>query len=129
MAYATYEFYVETYHGTALDQTTFEAMADRASDYIDNLTMYKAQVYNDAKGMLAKACCCAAEEFPAVLEARASASGGELASEHVGSYSVSYRSGAEVYAERMKMLKADVEGYLMGTGLLYRGVPCLVRIP
>lgn len=129
MSYATYEFYTETYYGDVLDEENFDKYASRASDYIDRLTMNKAKSYDDADGLLAKACCVAAEQLSAIHAARLSAGSGELASESVGSHSVSYRSGVEVAAALEKDMRNLVESYLLTTGLLYRGIPCIRRIP
>ena len=129
MSYATYEFYTNTYYGDVLSAEDFEKYASRASDYLDRLTMNRAKDYDDTDRSLAKACCVAAEQLSAISSARLSAGSGEYASESVGSHSVSYRSGIETAAALEKDMKNLVEGYLLTTGLLYRGIPCIRRIP
>ena len=39
MSYATYEDYLDVYHGTVLTAEQFTIYSDRASDYIDRITM------------------------------------------------------------------------------------------
>ena len=122
MSYATYEDYLDVYHGTVLTAEQFTIYSDRASDYIDRITMGRAASYTDESNMLAKACCAGAEQYQMIDAVRASVKGGAIASESVGRHSVSYRSPAETIAELEKQLKLTVEGYLLNTGLLYRGV-------
>lgn len=124
MSYATYEDYLDVYHGTVLTAEQFTIYSDRASDYIDRITMGRAASYTDESNMLAKACCAGAEQYQMIDAVRASvtSAGGAISSESVGRHSVSYRSPAETIAELEKQLKLTVEGYLLNTGLLYRGV-------
>lgn len=130
MSYATYAYYTDTFYGDVLTEDTFDKYAARASDYIDRLTMNKAKDYT-ADDSVKKACCAAAEQLSMIAKAKASTASenGELASESVGSYSVSYRSGVETAKELEAQLYNIVAGYLAMTGLLYRGIPCIRRIP
>ena len=129
MSYATYAFYANTYHGDILTADNFDRYAERASDYLDYVTMGKAQNYVDTTGALAKACCAAAEKFESSDAIAIRVANGEVASETVGSHSVSYRSSAEMQAALGTQLLSAVQMYLAPTGLLYRGVPCIRRIP
>ena len=122
MIYADYEFYVNEYYGDILTEDNFSKFASRASDYIDRVTMGRANAEIDA---VKKACCAAAEQYCRINSAKESATAGELASETVGSYSVTYRSSVELSAALEKELRGIVEGYLANTGLLYRGIPCI----
>lgn len=38
MAYADYDFYVESYYGNIVPESDFDRLADRASDFIDTIT-------------------------------------------------------------------------------------------
>ena len=127
--YATYEFYVTTFYGDVLTADNFSRYAGRASDYLDYITMGKAQAYDDANGALAKACCAAAEKFAASEAVNVRVADGEVASESVGSHSVTYRSSAELQAALGQQLLSSVQMYLLPTGLLYRGAPCIRHIP
>lgn len=128
MAYATYDYYVNVFMGEQLTSDTFDRAALRASDYIDNATMNRAASYT-ANDAVKKACCAIAELMQAKSTASANMASGEIASETVGSHSVSYRSGAEVVASIDAEIKNALVFYLANTGLLYRGVPCIRRIP
>ena len=129
--YATYNDYVTVYFGNSIEAEDFDKYATRASDYIDYLTMGKAKTYNDADGALAKACCAIAEQISLAdtVSASVSVGGAEVASETVGSHSISYRSSAEVKAGLDAAMLTAAQIYLLPTGLLYRGVPCIRRIP
>jgi len=129
MAYATYEYYVNSFYGDLLTADNFDRYAGRASDYLDYVTMGKAAAYDDSTGALAKACCACAEKFSASDAIFARVADGEVASESVGSHSVSYRSSGELQAAIGKELLSTVQMYLLPTGLLYRGAPCIRRIP
>lgn len=128
MIYADYAYYIEQYGGDLLtDETTFNRAAVKASHYIDRITMNRAENYHilhPEDTALAKACCAGAEQYFMIANARAAAASedGEIASESVGSHSVSYRSGIETAAALELELKKEVTSYLATTGLLYRGI-------
>jgi len=128
--YADYTFYSDEYRGYKLDGDSFPRLAQRASDYLDYITLGKAQGAADDT-RLKKACCAIAEAFDEIEKAESSSKdGGEIASEHVGGHSVTYRSSAEYIVGVQKRLKEAARMYLGGTGLLYRGIPsCTPRIP
>lgn len=125
MVYADYEFYTTEFLGTALEEAAFNRNVVRASSYLDYITMGKASKNPDLHA-LKMACCALAEQNQAYMLAqkRASSEKGELQSESVGSWSQSYRSGAETMeAVKVQMAAIAVE-YLAHTGLLYRGRCC-----
>ena len=128
MAYATYDYYVNTFYGDSLTADVFDKYAARASDYIDYITMGKAAGYNDENNQLAKCCCALAEKFGA-FDAEVSVAADAVASETVGSHSISYRSSADIKAGLDSALLAIAQMYLLSTGLLYRGAICIRRIP
>lgn len=136
MIYANYDFYRNEYFGRAIEETDFLRFALRASQYIDYITMGKAEARSDLEAV--KMCCCALAEQYQVMEiahelvqkslSAVSANGTEVSSETVGSWSRSYRSSgdsaqsAAQSAQAVKTtLRDTVMQYLARTGLLYRG--------
>ena len=124
--YADYTYYVTSFLGNSISEEDFPRLATRASGYIDRITGGKAAawVQDNPNNPAVKDCCCALAESYAIVETARKASmseSGELQSESVGSYSVSYRSGAE----QMQAAEAEIarccKDYLWNTGLLYRG--------
>lgn len=128
MAYADYGYYVAAYRGDVLTESNFDKYAERASDYIDYITSGQAANYNDSHDLVKKCCCAMAEQQLGISNARLLSENGEIASETVGSHSVSYRSGAETVVELEKGMWSIALQYLTRTGLLYRGVPCIRHI-
>lgn len=137
MVYADYEFYKNTYLGAAIDEDQFPRYALRASSFLDYYTQGRA-AHNADLEALKMACCALAEQYQVIDTAQAVAqkslaysmesSGPEAASESVGSWSKSYRSGGESAANAVNSAEASrqsladiVKQYLAGTGLLYRG--------
>ena len=118
-AYADFEFYVTEYCGNQIDGDSFPRLSMRASEFIDYVTMNKASKDPDSDKV--KRCCCALAEQLATLEAANDT--GTIASESVGSHSVSYRSTAEVNASINVRLMQTARRYLASTGMLYRGIP------
>lgn len=128
MAYADFAFYNDSYCGDILTQDTFCKYAERASDYIDYITNGRAADYADPRDMVKKCCCALAEQQQSIASAKLLSAQGEVASETVGSHSVSYRSSAETVVELEKGMWNIALQYLTNTGLLYRGVPCIRHI-
>lgn len=140
MVYADFEYYKDTYFGTAIKEDDFPRLALRASNYIDYYTQGRA--WQNAKLDAVKMCCCdLAEQYQMIeqaqmLEQRSlmysmDENGPETSSESVGSWSKSYRSGGEsaaAYGAAAKNGKESLASvarqYLSGTGLLYRGGRC-----
>lgn len=136
--YADYTFYTETFYGTAIAEADFPRLSSRASDFIDYYTRGKAVAYENTTP-LAKCCCALAEQMQtdeqnkalaAKANAAALASGtGEVKSESVGSWSVSYATTSDyaktVAADAVNNANAAYAAialrYLANTGLLYRG--------
>ena len=136
--YADFEYYTTEFYGDLVPAESFNKYAMRASAFIDYYTLGKA-AKNAALPEVKRACCALAEKYfliDAANRAAASAAlgmgaAGEKASETVGSYSVTYRSGGESIAAALNTEK-DIEShltatarmYLANTGLLYRGGGC-----
>ena len=116
MAYDDYPYYTETYCGKKLSREEFPFWAERASDWIDYLTEYKADGNTLYSEQIKKACCAVAE----VVFVNETQGGGIVSASNDG-YSESYaNTGSQQTAEQRVLNTA--RRYLSGTGLLYRGV-------
>lgn len=111
--YADYAFYVETYLGSAIPEADFPRLALRASQFLDYFTMNRAKGYA-ANNAVKNACCAVAEAYQNVEKVETKSG---IASESVGSYSVSYATDAAVKSA----LANAARPYLAFTGLMYRG--------
>ena len=121
MAYADYKFYVNDFHGNAVSEADFDRLCERAGEYIDYFTLGNARVYHDTDKILAKCCCAVAE---VILNEE---NGGLIASESVGSHSISYVRGtttgaANAVKSEEQRVYDTVKRYLLNTGLLYYGM-------
>lgn len=113
MTYADYSFYNEKFLGSSIEESDFDRLALRASQFLDYYTMNRAKDYT--KDDAVKNACCAVAEAYRIAEQTEAKSG--VASESVGSYSVSYRDGQNA----TEMLVKAARQYLAFTGLLSRG--------
>jgi len=125
MAYADYEFYKNVFYGGVLTEDNFRPLAERASEYIDYITLGRA-VKNAELPQVKKCCCALAELYQITERAKAAASSeeGELKSETVGGWSQSFTTGADYATEYEGQLLKTARVYLEATGLLYRGGRC-----
>ena len=140
--YADYTFYTDTYLGTVIGEADFPRLSSRASEFLDYYTHGRAATVTDADTLtlLGKATCSIAEAMQAYEQERAlaakavgsalAATGGEVKSETVGSWSQSYATAADYIkggnaAEAVKQARlayaSIAREYLANTGLLYRG--------
>lgn len=150
MAYADYDFYVNTFKGDSLTQDNADKWLERGSDYIDTLTFMRTADYfpTDATDVLRvkKAVCAIAEtlfkidSFEQSVTPTVQANGevtGAVASISSGRESVSYTNdrNASMYAlavssqgEKLKLIKQVAISYLInaldsnGEFLIYRGI-------
>lgn len=122
MMYANWEYYNAFYGGKTIEETDFPRLARMASRYIDYITMGKARRMPESDAVR-EACCALADQYWIInsAEARATAEHGEMQSQSVGDYSVTYRSGLDTAEIAKKELGTIAKQYLSGTGLLYRG--------
>lgn len=129
---ADYEFYLSVYMSDVLNYDEFVKYGIRADAYLEQATMGR---YDDpelpesvvnavkmAECAITEQCATAGKQSIALAD-----STGVLASESVGAHSVSYRSGAEIRQAADAEIKAIITRYLGMTGLLYRGIPCILR--
>lgn len=118
--YADYEYYTNVFYGTQIKEEEFNAACSRASDYIRYITKGKA---TEDIPEVKNAACAIAERYQTIEKAREQALGGVKATETVGSWSVSYRSGKDISDAYGSELYSIATMYLANTGLLYRGGP------
>ena len=126
MIYADYEYYIASYFGGVIPEDAFAAVAMRASRFLDYYTQNRAKDNADLEAVKV-ACCALAEEYYAIETSQrlAMQTDGEMQSQTVGSYSVTYRSKADtartIAAEARGRMVAIARQHLAHTGLLYRG--------
>ena len=139
MAYADFEYYANTYLGTAIEYNDFSRLSLRASAFLDYYTQGRAAKNAELDAL--KMCCCAiAEQYQYIDTAKALAqksitssleNNGELQSQTVGTWSKTYRSGGDSAQQALSSVQTAqaalatiAQQYLAGTGLLYRGRGC-----
>lgn len=126
MIYADYNFYVSSFYGNVIPEEEYAAAALRASQFLDYYTQNRAKDNADLEAVK-MACCALAEEYYAIETSQrlAMQTDGEMQSQTVGSYSVTYRSKADtartIAAEARGRMVAIARQHLAHTGLLYRG--------
>ena len=123
-AYVDYAYYSTTYGGTAIATAEFTAYANRASAYIDYVTMDRAVALMslvspspEETALISKvknAVCAVADQLHAY-----SSDGGIIASESVGSHSVTYADREK--QTLTKKLSTAAYPFLAHTGLMFRG--------
>ena len=122
--YADYTFYTGTYLGTAIASADFAALALRASAYIDRLTFGRAAPIVTAAtdtttiDLIKKAMCAVAEEIQTIA---AEVATGYIASETVGSHSVTYSSSYTSTLTELDRYASAAELWLEGTYLMFSG--------
>ena len=118
--YADYTYYTEQFRGTAIAQSDFDRLAMRASVLIDQVTFDRAEAVvaastdTDTVDKIKMATCAVAEMLN-----KDESEGGEIQSERVGNYSVTYVKGAA----RSLLIRArdEAKPYLWDTYLMYGG--------
>lgn len=127
MVYADYDFYANEYGGTNINEEDFKFLANRASVYIDAMTMRRARkASGEVLESVKMAMCALADVFLDEENVNAAAFSEEvlsasLSSESVGRWSKSYktRSVSSADMEALEKRKRDaLLLYLNGTGLL-----------
>lgn len=123
-AYVDYTYYSTTYGGAAISSASFTALANQASAFIDLITMGRAAPYMvlatptaDELVIIDKikmATCAVVDEQYSVAQ-----TGGVIASESVGSHSISYAAGTKQTVSGK--LSSAAYPYLALTGLMFRG--------
>jgi hypothetical protein len=121
MAYADFTYYISAYLGTAIAESDFPALAQRASAVIDRITFQRAAVdfaANTNVTAIKNAMCAVAEE----LQRQDRAGGADaVTSESQGRYSVSYAAHSERMKSNSQKLQDAARLYLDGTFLMFAG--------
>lgn len=112
--YADYEFYTDTYLGTAISSANFGKLALRASAVIDRITFNRIIAETDAIKM---ATCAVAEE----IQNNEKNGNSGIQSESIGSNSVTYVKGAKATLTDDQKLEQAARLYLDSTGLMFKG--------
>lgn len=123
MAYADFTFYQESYGGTFFQtEEAFNPCANRASLYLDELTLGRAEA-NAENERVKLACCAIAEQVNIIMEAEADVARTKgMKSQSVGSFSVTFSTAEELASHAKAQIGELARLYLGSTGLLYRGV-------
>lgn len=134
MVYADYEFYATVYGGTALGEENYRQFAQKASAYIDYITMNRARSVSGEKMCAVKNCMCAMAELEQDLSRIDGITySGErpVSSETVGGWTRSYatKSLSQADVQRTETRRREIAfSYLAATGLLkargYGACPC-----
>lgn len=133
MAYATYEFYTNTYFGSTVPEDSFNMWQSRATDRLDYLTFKSIDenALTDYATEISKAACCLMDmmyKFQKAEDNATSSDSGNIKSMSSGGESVSFGTNDTVYtanladpASQMQQERSAIAEYLADTGLMYAG--------
>ena len=123
MMYAEYSYYLSEFGGSIVPESDWQAMATKASRYIDQITLMRAAEMSDHDGVKLATCAVAEIQYKYAQQDKRVASSAGVSSESVGNHSVSYTAVTE---ETLAVKNAEMQQaaslYLFPTGLLYKGV-------
>jgi hypothetical protein len=130
MAYIDYDFYINEYGGTSIDDTElFERLTRRAMNRIDVITNYKIDELGglDSLPIFVKKqvqmATSAQVEFLVLNGETADESGSDIQNASIGNFSYSTLSrNANGKTKRDTRIAQSVFDFLSQTGLLYRGI-------
>ncbi len=114
--YADYAYYTDTYKGAVLDAASFPLYAQKATQNIILHTFGRIPENNVPEA--AKMCCC---ELAETIYKHEKENAGNITSEKVGEYSVSYMDKEKAEAIFWGKCTLIISNWLATTGLLYRG--------
>lgn len=114
MVSVDYAYYVETYRGSAIPQSSFDEMAERSKEYVESKVFQP--ILPEHEDVLRRSVCKVAEVI--YLERDG---GGGVASETVGPHTITFKSQADRLSFEAR-LDYSIKVYLTKTGLLYRGL-------
>lgn len=118
--YADYAFYTESFLGKSIPAEEFGHYALLATQYINSITFDR--IVGEPIEAVKMACCAVAENYFSAAQGSVKAASG-IASEKVGSYSVSYATPSKETAQVAEnQLYNAAKLWLGNTGLMYRGV-------
>lgn len=128
MIYADYDYYTNTYMGNAIAEEEYPRLATRAGQYLDYITMGRAE--KNAGLEAVKMCACAIAENYKTIDAAenlsrkslqsGSENAAEVQSETVGSWSRSYRSSGDSARSAVQAAK-ESRSLLLDTARMYLG--------
>lgn len=124
MAYADFDYYIEEFGGMTISETDFKRFANKASLIMNSFAGGEITIGDDRVKM---ACCAVAEILNSTEQNSVSGSGGAVASESTGGWSVSYETGTTKSTD--DLIYEAVELYLDGLGILSRAVPYKTGTP
>lgn len=123
MMYAEYSYYLSEFGGSIVPESDWQAMATKASRYIDQITLMRAAEMSDHDGVKLATCAVAEIQYKYAQQDKRTVSSAGVSSESVGNHSVSYTAVTE---ETLAVKNAEMQQvaslYLFPTGLLYKGV-------
>ena len=117
MAYADYDFYTDTFFGSAIAEADFDKYAQKASELIDRYTFQRAADDEDNETAIKNAMCAVANEL---YDYDQTGSDG-IQAESVGRLSVTYSSAAYKAQSRDARCYNAAKWYLDQTGLMCSG--------
>ncbi len=118
--YADYDFYTDDYHGTAISEAAYPALALLATAFINRITFSRAadETDEDTVELIQMAQCAVADELKSISDAGGADA---ITSETVGRHSVSYAANASA-ARTNDQKKEDAAAlFLAPTGLMFKG--------
>lgn len=114
--YADFEYYTNTYKGAVLDTASFDSYARKSTQMIKLHTFNRIKEDNIPDE--AKMCCC---ELAEEIYKHEKENAGNIVSEKVGEYSVSYVDKEKAESVFRGKCVSIIYNWLATTGLLYRG--------
>lgn len=126
-AFIDYAYYTNVYHGASVSASDFDRLALEATALVDLVTFDRAGAViglNADTEIISriKLATCAVMEANQRIE-QSGGSSGVVASETVGSHSVSYVNRKDANMSVHDELAGTAYRYLANTGLMYRGFP------
>lgn len=129
MAYVDQDYFMDKYYPSVeISEADFEPLAERASDIVDELTMYKVKEngigsYSDFVQDQIKRAVCAQVEFLYYNGIEASFGGGDRNGYSIGNTSITKALQSSGESGNPRINPSTIKA-LMPTGLLYRGGLC-----
>lgn len=114
--YVDYQYYRDSFHGTALSETEFANVEIEAEAFVNAATYGRIRRLGEIPECVKDAICSAADVMGEYIKGR----GADISSESSDGYSVTCRAALKS-EECEKALKMNVKRHLSGTGLLYGG--------
>lgn len=114
--YADYTYYTDTYKGAVLDAASFPLYALKSTQKI-KLHIFD-RVDKDNASDEVKMCCC---ELAELIYKHEKEDNGNVASEKVGEYSISYVDKQKIESAFRGQCIEIIYNWIADTGLLYRG--------